>query len=52
MTKKARGITINDELWERAKVQAEKENRTLSNFVETIIKLYLEEKEKEKPESK
>lgn len=50
MTKTARGITIDDEIWEAAKVQAEKENRTLSNFLETILRLYLDEKkEKEKP---
>jgi len=44
MTKTARGITIDDEIWEAAKLQAAKENRTLSNFLETILKLYLEEK--------
>lgn len=50
MTKTARGITIDDEIWEAAKNQAEKENRTLSNFIETILKKYLEElKETEKP---
>lgn len=49
MTKTARGITIDDEIWDAAKVQAEKENRTLSNFIETILKNYLEEKKKEKP---
>lgn len=50
MTKTARGITINDEIWEAAKKQAEKENRTLSNFIETILKNYLEEqKETGKP---
>jgi len=49
MTKTARGITIDDEIWDAAKLQAEKENRTLSNFIETILKTYLEEKKKEKP---
>jgi predicted CopG family antitoxin len=48
MTKTARGITIDDDLWESAKIQAEKENRTLSNFIETILRKYLEE-QKEKP---
>jgi hypothetical protein len=51
MTKTIKSITINDELWEAAKIQADKENRTLSNFIETILKAYLE-KTKEKPGSK
>lgn len=45
MTKTARGITIDDEIWEGAKIQAAKENRTLSNFLETILRLYLEKKQ-------
>ncbi len=50
MTKTARGITIDDDLWESAKKQAATENRTLSNFIETILRKYLEEqKETEKP---
>lgn len=49
MTKTIKSITVDDEIWDAAKVQAEKENRTLSNFIETILKNYLEEKKKEKP---
>jgi DNA-directed RNA polymerase subunit L len=52
MTKTIKSITVDDEIWNAAKIQAEKENRTLSNFIATILKRYLEEqKEKEKPQS-
>jgi hypothetical protein len=49
MTKTIKSITVDDEIWEKAKIQADKENRTLSNFIATILKSYLEEKEKENP---
>ena len=29
----------DDEIWEKAKIQAEKENRNLSNFIATILKM-------------
>ncbi|HZK97524.1 MAG TPA: hypothetical protein VFC67_25205 [Prolixibacteraceae bacterium] len=45
MTKTIKSITVDDEIWEAAKIQAQKENRTLSNFISTILKLYLEEKQ-------
>lgn len=51
MTKTIKSITVDDEIWEKAKIQADKENRTLSNFIATILKTYLEVKEKEKPQS-
>lgn len=49
MTKTIKSITVDDEIWEKAKIQADKENRTLSNFIATILKTYLEEKENKKP---
>ena len=45
MTKTIKSITVDDEIWEAAKIQAHKENRSLSNFIATVLKLYLEEKE-------
>jgi len=49
MTKTIKSITVDDDIWEKAKIQAEKENRTLSNFIATILKTYLDKKEKENP---
>lgn len=49
MTKTIKSITVDDEIWEKAKIQADKENRTLSNFIATILKKYLEQIETEKP---
>lgn len=49
MPKTARGITIDDDVWKEVKKQAEKENRPISNFVETVLKNYLAQKEKENP---
>lgn len=52
MTKTARGITIDDEIWERIKEQAKKENRPISNFIETIIIKHFEEIEQQKTPAK
>lgn len=43
-TKSSRTVTISDELWERIKEFAAKENRTVSNYVETILLKHFEEK--------
>ena len=48
MTKTARGITIDDHVWERVKKLAQIENRPISNFVETILRKYFEEIDKTK----
>jgi len=40
--KKKIAITIDIEVWEKAKVLADKENRTLSNLIDKILKEYLE----------
>ena len=49
MTKTARGITIDDTIWERVKAQAIKEHRPVSNLVEFVLIKYLEDLEKKKP---
>jgi hypothetical protein len=45
MGKTARGITIDDGVWAKIKDLAIKENRPISNLVETILIKYLNEKE-------
>ncbi len=44
MAKIPLNIRIDPELRERLKKQAQRENRTLSNLVDTILREYLEEK--------
>lgn len=41
------GIRLEVDLAQKVKEQAEKENRSVNNLIETIIKQYLEQKEKE-----
>jgi len=41
--KKVLSLRVDEELIEKLKRVAEKENRSLSNCVETILKKYLEE---------
>jgi predicted CopG family antitoxin len=48
MTKTARGITIDDEVWNQIKTEAKKENRPISNYVETVLIKHLKEIEKQK----
>lgn len=43
MTKTIKAITVDDEIWNSAKAQAKKENRGMSNFIETVLIKYLEE---------
>lgn len=43
MTKTARGITIDDTVWEKVKQQAIKEHRNVSNLIEFVLIKYLEE---------
>jgi len=45
-TKSSRTVTIADDLWERIKQMAGKENRTVSNYVETILLKHFEEVQK------
>lgn len=49
MGKTARGITIEDSVWKKIKEAAIKENRPISNLIETILIKYLKEIEKENP---
>lgn len=35
-------ITVDSEMWEAVRQKAESENRTISNYVETILKQVLE----------
>ncbi len=44
MAKIPLNIRIDPELRERLKKQAHRENRTLSNLVDTIVREYLDEK--------
>ena len=41
--KKVLSLRLDDELIEKLKLLAEKENRSLSNFIETILKKYIKE---------
>jgi len=41
--KKTVSIRLDDELIERLKQLAEKENRNLSNYIETVLKKYIKE---------
>ena len=50
MVKEATSLKIDKEVLEKVKIQAKKENRPMSNFIETVLIKYLEEQEnKEKP---
>ena len=51
MTKKARTITVDEDLWNKIESEAKRENRPISNFVETVLFKYFEEKETKKPKS-
>ena len=42
--KKVLSIRIDDEIIERLKVLADAENRSLSNYIETILKGHIEQK--------
>ena len=44
--KKKIAITIDMEIWGKAKILADEENRTLSNLINKILSDYLEEKAK------
>jgi hypothetical protein len=41
--KKPYTLKIEEEVLDQAKVQAEKENRSVSNLIETVLKKYLDE---------
>ena len=43
MEKKVYSVRLNEELLEELKKIAEKENRSLSNLVETVLKKYVSE---------
>lgn len=47
MVKAATSLKLDKEVFERAKIQAKNENRTMANFVETLLIKYLEEIEKQ-----
>ncbi|GET20471.1 hypothetical protein [Prolixibacter denitrificans] len=48
MTKSAKTITVDEVIWDKVKEQAKKENRPISNFVETVLIRYFDEIEKSK----
>ena len=52
MVKEATSLKLDKELFDRVKEQARNENRTMANFIETVLLNYLKELAKEKPESK
>ena len=50
MVKEATSLKLDKDVFERVKSQAKKENRTMANFIETVLIKYLEEREEtEKP---
>ena len=50
MVKEATSLKLDKEVFERIKSRAKKENRTMANFIETVLIKYLDEQEeKEKP---
>lgn len=48
MTKKGRTITMDEEIWNKAVNEAKKENRPISNFIETVLLRYFEEEKAKK----
>ena len=44
--KKVMSVRLDETLIEKLKVIAEKENRPLSNLIETVLKRYVQENEK------
>jgi hypothetical protein len=48
MTKEASSIKLEKEIMDKAREQAKKENRSLNNFIETILIKYFKEKEEKK----
>jgi len=46
MAKKPITIRLEEKLLERIEEMAKKENRPISNYIETVLKKHLEEKEK------
>jgi hypothetical protein len=50
MVKEATSLKIEKEVLDKVRIQAKKENRPISNFIETVLIKYLKEvKEKENP---
>jgi len=49
MVKVATSIKIEEDVLEKIKKEAKGENRPISNFIETVLIKYLEEKQKENP---
>jgi len=47
-SKTTHSITIDDDMWHKVKEDAQKENRPVSNFIETVLLKYYEEKENKK----
>jgi len=50
MVKEATSLKLDKEVFEKAKIQAKKENRTMANFIETLLIKYLEDIEKQETE--
>lgn len=47
MVKEATSLKLDKEVFEKAKIQAKNENRTMANFIETLLIKYLDEIEKQ-----
>ena len=50
MVKEATSLKLDKEVFEKAKAQAKNENRTMANFIETLLIKYLEEVKKQAKE--
>ena len=48
MTKEATSLKLDETLMKKVKQRAQKENRSIGNFIETILRNYFEEIEKTK----
>lgn len=46
MVKEATSLKLEKEVMDRVKIEAKKENRPLSNFIETVLIRYFEEIDK------
>lgn len=49
MVKEATSLKLEKEVMEEVREQAKKENRSINNFIETVLIKHFEEKKKENP---
>jgi macrodomain Ter protein organizer (MatP/YcbG family) len=45
MAKKNRSINFDEEVWKKLEILAIEENRTLNNYLETLVMRYIKEEE-------